>query len=55
MLTVHSDENGKASDARIWIGDATGLPLKSEIHLANGTVVTDNFRYDNIVAPAGAK
>jgi len=55
LLIMHSEPNGKASDARFWISDKTGLPLKSEIHLASGTVVTDDLRYDNIEVPPGAK
>jgi hypothetical protein len=55
LVIMHSEANGKASDARFWISDKTGLPLKSEVHLASGTVNTDDFRYDNIEAPHGAK
>jgi hypothetical protein len=55
LLIMHSEATGKVSDARVWIADGTGLPLKSEIHLANGTVVTDDFRYGNIEAPPGVK
>ena len=55
VLTMHSEDNGKVSDARYWIADATGLPLKAEIHLANGTVMVDTFRYDNIQPPPGVK
>jgi hypothetical protein len=55
LVTMHSDDNGKVTDARLWIADATGLPLKSEAHLANGTVITDTFRYDNIQPPPGVK
>jgi hypothetical protein len=55
LIAMHSETNGKASDARIWISDNTGLPLKSEIHLSSGTVITDDFRYTNIEAPPGAK
>jgi hypothetical protein len=55
LVTMHSNDNGKVTDARLWMADATGLPLKSEAHLANGTVITDTFRYDNIQPPAGVK
>ena len=55
LIVMHSETNGKASDARIWISDKTGLPLKSEIHLSSGTVITDDFRYTNIEAPPGSK
>lgn len=55
LLVMHVETSGKVEDARVWISDKTGLPLKSEVHLANGTVFTDEFRYDNIQAPPGAK
>jgi hypothetical protein len=55
LLAAHSEANGKASDSRIWISNKTGLPLKSEVHLSSGTVVTDDFRYGNIEAPPGVK
>jgi hypothetical protein len=55
LLTMHSDDKGKVTDARLWIADATGLPLKSEAHLADGTVIVDTFHYDNIQPPAGVK
>jgi hypothetical protein len=53
LLLVHSDANGRPSDAKIWISTSSGLPLKSEIRLADGAVATDTFRYDNITAPPG--
>jgi hypothetical protein len=55
VLTTHNDLNGKIVDARMWISTSSGLPLKSEVHLSDGTVVTDEFRYTNIVAPPGVK
>jgi hypothetical protein len=55
LLVMHSEDDGKVSDARIWISDKTGMPLKSEIHLSSGTVVTDAFRYGDIKAPAGVQ
>jgi outer membrane lipoprotein-sorting protein len=54
LLLVHSDANGRPSDAKIWISTSSGLPLRSEIRLADGAVVTDTFRYDNITVPPGA-
>jgi hypothetical protein len=53
VLVVHSDANGKPSDAKIWISNTSGLPLKSEVHLGSGTVASDEFRYGNITAPPG--
>jgi len=55
LLTMHAEVGGKVTDGRLWLSDRTGLPLKSEIHLSDGLVVTDEFRYGNIVAPPGAK
>jgi hypothetical protein len=42
-----------ASDARVWIAKATGLPLRTDVSLQAGekvSVVT-RFDYDNIKAP----
>jgi hypothetical protein len=58
VLVIHTDASGKKSDARVWISDKTGLLLKSEVRLDGGNevaIVTDDFRYDNIEAPAGVK
>jgi hypothetical protein len=55
LLTMHAEVGGKVTDGRMWLSDRTGLPLKSEIHLSDGMVVTDEFRYDAIVAPPGVK
>jgi hypothetical protein len=58
VLVIHTDASGKKSDARVWISEKTGLLLKSEIRLDGGNeiaIVTDDFRYDNIEAPAGVK
>ena len=55
LLVIHSEVNGKASDEREWISDKTGLPLKSEVHLSSGKVLTDEFRYGAIEAPPGVK
>ena len=53
LLVMRSEANGKTSENRFWISDKTGLPLKSEMHLASGAVATDDFRYDDIKAPPG--
>jgi hypothetical protein len=55
LLVMHSEVNGKASDVREWISDKTGLPLKYEVHLSGGMVLTDEFRYGAIKAPLGVK
>jgi outer membrane lipoprotein-sorting protein len=52
---MHTTANGNAIEARLWISNKTGLPLKSEVHLGDGTVMTDDFRYDNVQAPPGVK
>jgi hypothetical protein len=55
LIVMHVEGNGKAVDSSVWISDKTGLPLKSEVKLDNGTVVTDDFRYGNIQPPPGVK
>lgn len=55
VFASHDASHGKVTDSRIWLSDKTGLPLKSEIHLSNGTVVRDEFRYTNVDAPPGVK
>ena len=55
VFASHDDAHGKAIDARLWLSDKTGLPLKSEVHMAGGTVLTDEFRYTNVDVPAGVK
>jgi hypothetical protein len=55
LFVVKGETNGKVSEARMWISEASGLPLKTEIHLGSGTDVTDEFRYANIQAPPGIK
>jgi hypothetical protein len=53
LFVVHSDVSGNASEARFWISDKTGLPVKSEIHLKSGSIVTDDFRYGDVKPPPG--
>jgi hypothetical protein len=55
LFIVKGETNGKTSEARMWISDASGLPLKTEIHLGSGPDVTDEFRYANIQAPPDIK
>lgn len=55
LLTMQGKANGKPIEGRFWISEKTNLPLKSEIHLASGVVVSDEFRYDNIAPPAGVE
>jgi hypothetical protein len=53
LFVVRSDVSGNASEARFWISDKTGLPMKSEIHLKSGSIVTDDFHYGDIKPPPG--
>jgi hypothetical protein len=53
VLVMHSEANDRVTDGRIWLSDRTGLALKSEVHLSNGSVINDAFRYGNIQAPPG--
>lgn len=55
VLASHGDAHGKVTDSRTWLSDKTGLPLKSEVHLSNGTVISDEFRYTDVDVPPGAK
>ena len=55
VLASHGDSHGKVTDSRLWVSDKTGLPLKSEVHLAAGTVITDEFRYAHVDVPPGVK
>jgi hypothetical protein len=53
LLNVHSESNGQTADAKIWISNSSGLPLKSEMRFSSGSVIYDTFRYDNVTAPPG--
>lgn len=55
LLIAHTELDGKTSDAKLWISDKTGMPLKSEVHLSTGAVITDTFRYGDIQPPPGVK
>jgi negative regulator of sigma E activity len=55
VFASHDDVHGKAIDAKLWLSDKTGLPLKSEVHMASGMVLTDEFRYTSVEVPAGVK
>ena len=54
LMTVH-EAGPKVNDARFWISTRTGLPMREEVRLGSGLVIADEFRYDNIQAPAGVK
>ena len=56
--TIYGVENqtpGHASHSRVWIAKANGLPLKTEVRLGGGEVVTSLFDYDHVEPPAGAR
>ena len=55
--TIYAVENqtpARASRSRIWISKANGLPLKTEVRLRGGDVMTSLFDYNNVKPPAGA-
>lgn len=55
IFSSHMETKSGNSDARIWIADKSGLPLKSEIHFDSDMSVRQTYRYDNIRPPAGQK
>lgn len=54
IYQTHYEQTGLgASDAKVWLSKATGLPLRTDVSLQGGekvSVVTD-FDYDHITAP----
>ena len=54
VYTAHIDNQGEVSDNKIWVAKDTGLPLKTEARMQEGTI-TQTFRYDGVEAPAGAR
>jgi hypothetical protein len=46
---------GKTGEARYWISDSRGLPLKLELQGEGGKMIREHWRYDSIQAPSGAK
>jgi hypothetical protein len=49
---AHVVNQGSVSDNRVWISKATGLPMKTEIHIDGGAVDTETITYDGVTAPA---
>ncbi len=51
--THYEQKDLGASDAKVWIAKATGLPLRTDVSLQAGekTSVVSQFDYDNIKAP----
>lgn len=54
LMSVH-ESAPKVNDVRFWISTRTGLPMREEIKLGDGLLISDEFRYDNIQVPAGVK
>jgi hypothetical protein len=55
LVVIRVDIFGRQEQIRYWISDRSGLPLKGEARLINGTFITAEIRYDNITAPPVAK
>jgi hypothetical protein len=54
IYAVESQMPGHVGHSRVWISNASGLPLKTEVKLPGGESVTSLFDYKN-VAPPDAK
>jgi len=54
VYEAHIDSQGEKSDNKLWVSKATGLPVKSEARMREGTI-TQTFSYDGVTAPAGVR
>jgi hypothetical protein len=54
IYDVHVENQGNASDNRVWIS-AAGLPLKTVDRMAGGNVATSVYDYAHVQPPAGVK
>ncbi|HEX4505225.1 MAG TPA: hypothetical protein VH722_05800 [Alphaproteobacteria bacterium] len=54
VYTAHIENQGEVSDNKLWVSKATGLPVKSEARMREGTI-TQIFHYDGVTAPAGVR
>jgi outer membrane lipoprotein-sorting protein len=54
IYAVEDQSPTRASHSRIWIAKANGLPLKTEVRLGGGEVMTSQFDYDHVEVPPGA-
>ena len=54
VYTAHIDNQGEISDNKLWVSKDTGLPLKTEARMQEGTI-TQTFRYDGVQVPAGVR
>jgi hypothetical protein len=55
IYKVEDHTPARGSKSRIWISKANGLPLKTEVQLGGGDVITSQFDYDHVQVPAGAR
>jgi hypothetical protein len=54
VYEAHIDNQGEKSDNKLWVSKTTGLPVKSEARMREGTIA-QTFRYDGVEAPAGVR
>jgi hypothetical protein len=52
IYAVHTENDGTASDGRLWI--SSDRMVKSELHL-NGSITTTMFDYEHVTPPSDAK
>ena len=52
IYAVHMENNGTASDGRLWV--SSDRMIKSELRL-NGSITTTMFDYENVKPPSDAK
>lgn len=55
IYAVDSQTPGHVGHSRVWISNASGLPLKTEVKLPGGESVTSLFDYKNVTPPPGMK
>lgn len=55
LYMVEDQTPARASHSRIWVSKANGLPLKTEVRLGGGDVMTSLFDYDHVEVPPGAR
>jgi outer membrane lipoprotein-sorting protein len=54
IYAVETKGPGRLTHSRIWISKANGLPLKTEIRMQGGDIMTSVFDYKNVTPPPGA-
>jgi outer membrane lipoprotein-sorting protein len=55
LYAVEDQTPSRPSHSRVWISKANGLPLKTEVRLGGGDVMTSLFDYDHVEVPPGAR